>query len=360
MEIVNIEAKAWTLPLKAPFQVSKRTAYEAKNVLVAITADDGTIGFGAACPVAYVTGESVESVLTAIRTVTPPYDGQPVERLSPLLQVAEGVLSSAPSARAAMEMALLDLWAKRWQLPLWQFFGAAEQSLTTDLTVPIVDPKEAAELAKEAYSTGFTHLKVKVGSPLGEEHDFARIVAVMEGAPQAKLRVDANQAFSPDRAIAFIGKLAERAQNTLELVEQPVPKEDFAGLRYVKDHSHVPVIADESAQSIADVRRLIREDAIDGINVKIMKSGIFGALQITNMCRSWGKKIMIGCMLESRLGLTASCYLAAGTGCFHYVDLDAHHLLAPDSSVAGGFQEEGSTLTVENSKPGWGVCIKEV
>ena len=358
MEIVKVEAKAWSLPLRAPFQVAKRTAYEAKNVLVAVTADDGTIGYGAAAPVAYVTGESVESVLTAIRTVTPPYDGQPVERLYPLLQVAEGVLSSAPSARAAMEIALFDLWGKRWRMPLWHYFGGAQQAITTDLTIPIVEPREAAELAKEAFSAGFTHFKIKVGSPDGVEQDFARIAAAVEAAPRAKLRIDANQAFTPDRAVAFIEKLADKTASHLELVEQPVDKTDFAGLKYVKDHAHVPVIADESAQTVSDVRRLFRDDAVDGINIKIMKSGILGAMQITNMCRSWGKKSMIGCMLESRLGQTASCFLAAGFGCFHYVDLDAHRLLAPDSSVTGGYQEDGNQLIVENSKPGWGVCIE--
>src|SRR5579883_3425030 len=359
MEIVKVEANTWSLPLKAPFQVAKRTAYEAKNVLIVVAAGDGTLGYGSSTPVGYVTGESVESVITAIRTVTPAYDGHPIERLNPLMQIAGGVLASAPSARAGLEMALLDLWAKRWRLPLWQFFGAAEETLETDLTIPIVAPDEAAELARAAYAEGFAHLKIKVASPDGEEQDLARILAVLEGAPQAKLRIDANQAFTPDRAVEFVKNITKRAPAALELVEQPVDKDDFAGLRYVKERIDVPLMADESAQSIANVRELFQNDSVDGINIKTMKSGILGALQIANLCRSWGKKIMIGCMLESRLGMAASCCLAAGIGRFHYIDLDAHKLLAPDRSVTGGFREEGNQLIVESSRPGWGICFKE-
>lgn len=354
MEIAKIEARSWTLPLRAPFQVAKRTAYEAKNVLITVTAANGAQGHGGAAPVGYVTGESVESVITTIRTIAPAYDGQPVQRLWPLLQVASAALASAPSARAGIEMALLDLWAKHWQLPLWQFFGAAEDRLVTDLTIPIVAPDEAAELSKEAAAQGFRNLKIKVGAPDGVEADIARIRAVSGAAPAAGLRIDANQGFQPDSAVEFVRAIQAKTHH-LDMVEQPVPKEDFDGLRYVKEHVDVPVFADESAQSISDVKRLLQADAIDGINIKIMKSGIFGAWQIANLCRSWGKRIMIGCMLESRLGQTASCHLAAGLGGFDFVDLDAHSLLAPDSNLTGGFEEAGDSLAVVSDSPGWGI-----
>lgn len=357
MEIVKIEARSWTLPLRAPFQVAKRTAYEAKNALITVTADDGTVGHGGAAPVGYVTGESVESVITAVRTIAPAYDGQPVDRLFPLLQVESAALASAPSARAGVEMALLDLWAKRWQIPLWHFFGAAEDRLVTDLTIPIVPPEEAGVLAREAASQGFRNLKIKVGAPGGIEEDIARICAIAEAAPRARLRIDANQGFEPESAVDFARTIQAKSPH-IDMIEQPVAKEDIEGLRYVKERIEAPVFADESAQSISHVRRLLKEDAVDGINIKTMKSGILGAWQIANLCRTWGKRIMIGCMLESRLGQTASCFLAAGMGGFDFIDLDAHRLLAPDSGSAGGFVEDADTLIIESERPGWGVCWK--
>jgi L-alanine-DL-glutamate epimerase-like enolase superfamily enzyme len=357
--IVGIQASPWLLPLNAPFQVAQRTAYEARNVLVTVTASDGSTGHGGAAPVEYVTGETVQSVIALIEAAACGYEDYPIERLWPLLHRAHEPLNDAPSARAALEMALLDLWGKCWGLPLWHHFGASQTRLRTDLTIPIVEPESAGLLAQQAYAEGFTHLKVKVGSPQGKEQDLARIRCVCEGAPQAKLRIDANQAFDADGAVQFL-KEATAGCDAIELIEQPVPQEDVAGLRFVRERCGVPVIADESAQSVADVRRLLEADAVDGVNIKIMKSGIVGAAQIFQMCRAWGKKTMIGCMLESRLGQAASVQLAAGLGGFDYIDLDAHRLLAPDGHATGGFGEEADTLIVEPNRPGWGVRVGEL
>lgn len=354
MEIVEVRAEPLVLPLRAPFQVSRRTAHEAPTVHVLVVASDSSQGEGSATPVAYVTGESVETVTGAIQQAAPEFLGRSLERLSPLLYVAGAALAGAPSARAAVEMAVLDLWAKRWNLPLWHYFGAAEDRLVTDLTIPIVDPSEARELAKKAAADGFRHVKIKVGSPEGPEADLARVAAILEGAPGIGLRIDANQAFDPEGAVRFV-LAVQRQTQSLEMVEQPVPQHDIAGLALVKSRVGVPVFADESAQTVGDVRRLLAQDAIDGVNIKLMKSGIAGAWQIANLCRAWGKKTMIGCMLESRLGLAASCLFAAGIGGFDFIDLDAHLLLAPDSALTGGFREEGDTLLVESRRPGWGI-----
>jgi L-alanine-DL-glutamate epimerase-like enolase superfamily enzyme len=361
MRIVSIRAHAWTLPLRAPFAIAKRTALEAQNVLVIVETEEGVIqGFGEIAPVGYVTGESVSSVLAALEAVGERFVGLSLDRLRPLWDLAGRFLGDARSARAGLEMALCDAWGKRWALPLWQFFGGAQETLTTDMTIPLVSPEEAGLLAAAAVRAGFRHLKIKVGASAGHDADFARIAHVLEAAPDVFLRIDANQAFTPEEAVAFAAALEQRSAR-VELIEQPVAAEDHAGLKYVKDHVRIPVFADEAAQDVADVVRLLRDDAVDGINIKLMKSGLTGALQIIALCRAAEKKLMLGCMLESSLGIAAAAQIAGGTGAFDFLDLDSHHLLAPIPGLAGGFTDTGALLRVGgDSAGGWGVTLPEI
>ncbi|MDR3709797.1 MAG: dipeptide epimerase [Capsulimonadaceae bacterium] len=351
--IVSLQARLWDLPLNAPFRIATRTAYVASNVLVSVSVGALT-GFGAAAPVSYVTGETRESVLEAVAAATNNLIGLDADRIGPLLDKASESLAASPSARAGVEMALLDLWARRHRINLWHYFGARRDHVVTDLTIPIVSAEEARALTLDAVSKGFAHFKVKVGDPNGLEADLARIRSVASAAPKAGIRIDANQAFTPDNAIRFVAKLTESSPN-IELLEQPVAKEDIAGLKYVRENISIPVFADEAARDPSSVRRLIREDAVDGINIKLMKSGITGALEIISLCQAAGIKLMIGCMLESRLSLTAAAYIAAGTGAIPVIDLDAHCLLAPDPARTGGFQEDGPRLVVDANGFGWGV-----
>ena len=357
MQIRAVEAEAWTLALRAPFVIASRTAHEAQNVRVTIrTEDTGLIGLGESAPVGYVTGESVASVLNAVAGNGPAFIGQSVERLGPLLALAGHLLPDSPAARAGLEMALIDVWARHWRMPLWQFFGGRENTLTTDLTIPIVPPADAGALAGEAWGEGFRHLKIKVGDPLGHEADLARVAAIAQAAPGARLRVDANQGFTPEAAIKFAAAMAATGAS-LEMLEQPVDKDDWQGLKYVRAHVPMPVFADEAARDIPTVRRLLQEDAVDGVNVKLMKSGLCGALEIIGLCRTFGKKLMLGCMLESGLGIAAAAQIAGGTNAFDFLDLDSHRLLAPLNEVSGGFVAAAGTLRVDGGGPGWGVTV---
>ena len=355
MRIVSVTAQAWTLPLVAPFVIATRTATEARNVRIRVETEGELVGYGASAPVAYVTGESVETVLSALAAVAPAFEGQYLARLAPLLDLAAR-LSEAPAARAGLEMALYDAWGKGWKLPLWQHFGGATTRLTTDITVPLVAPEEAAHLAESAWREGFRALKIKVGDSLGQASDLTRIEAITRAAPLMRLRIDANQAFEPVAAVAFAEELI-RMGALVELLEQPVAKEDIAGLSYVKKHIDIPVFADESARSVAEVVHLLREDAVDGINVKLMKSGITGALEIMTLCRAVKKKLMLGCMLETRLGIAAAAQIAGGTGGFDYLDLDSHRLLRPVTGLSGGFECAGEEIWLgESGAAGWGVA----
>ena len=351
--IVSVSARPWTLPLAAPFVIAARTATEARNVRIEIETEDGLTGLGASAPVGYVTGESVESVLDALHHVGPEMVGLSVDRLGPLLAPANRLLADAPAARAGLEMALYDIWAKARHLPLWQHFGGRLERVTTDVTIPLVGTAEASALAAAAWEDGFRALKIKVGDPGGPDADLARIEAVLGAAPDVRLRIDANQAFAPDAAVVFAQAL-ERMTAAIDLLEQPVDKSDAAGLKYVRDRVSLPVFADEAARSVAETLALLQADAVDGINVKLMKSGLTGALQIITLTQAFGKKLMLGCMLETGVGIAAAAQIAAGTGAFDFLDLDSHRLLKPVPELSGGYEVSGGEFVVEDSS-GWGV-----
>lgn len=358
MRIVSVSAWPWTLPLVSPFVIAARTATEARNVRIEIRTEDGRIGLGASAPVGYVTGESVASVLDALHTVGPEFVGLPVDRLGPLLSHANAALAESPAARAGLEIALYDVWAKARHLPLWQHFGGSLDRVTTDVTIPIVPPAEASALAAAAWADGFRSLKIKVGDPSGPDADLARIEAVIKAVPDVRLRIDANQAFAPDAAVLFALTL-EKMNAAIDLLEQPVAAGDMAGLKYVRTHTSLPVFADEAARTAAEVLALLKADAVDGVNVKLMKSGMTGALQIITLTRAFGKKLMLGCMLETGIGIAAAAQIAAGTGAFDFLDLDSHRLLQPVPGLVCGYEVRGEELTL-GSSVGWGTILPEL
>jgi L-alanine-DL-glutamate epimerase-like enolase superfamily enzyme len=353
--ILNVDVQPWTHALESPFIVAQRTAHCAQNVLITITTSAGTAGLGECAPVSYVTGETVESALAALSRAAQGLAGKSVSRLAPLLRDAADMLTGAPAALAGLQMAIYDTWAKHRQMPLWQHFGGAKERLETDLTIPIVSAPTAAAVAVRAQENGFSRFKIKVGDPAGPDLDRERILAVRAAAPDAILRIDANQAFSAPDAVEFVRSLGP-ARAAIELIEQPVPRDDFAGLRHVKDHLDIPVLADESACSLQAVTELLRDNVVDGINIKLMKFGVCDALAAVSICRAYGKRLMLGCMLESRLGIAAAAHIAAGTGAFDYIDLDSHLLLKDVDSLVGGFESREDSLYVGGEAAGgWGV-----
>jgi L-alanine-DL-glutamate epimerase-like enolase superfamily enzyme len=344
----------WSLPLLSPFRVAQRTAHVASNVLIVISDSEGVVGIGSPAPVEYITGETQESTVASIEHVSRHLIGLSPVGLLPMISKVAEILPGLPAARAGLEMALYDLWAKRLNLPLWQYFGGSTNLLTTDITIPIVSDLEARSLVSDALADGFRIFKIKIGDSDGHDADFSRIAAVAEVAPRAVLRIDANQAFQPDAAVTFVNE-AVRLAPQIEMVEQPVPKDDTAGLKYVRQRIDRPLYADESARSFREAVNLIECEAVDGINVKLMKTGIREAEDIIRICKRTGTGLMVGCMLESSLGIAAASAIAGGIGGFNFIDLDSHRLLKPVNSLSGGFAAQGANLKLHPTSSGWGL-----
>src|SRR3569833_266919 len=199
MVIRTVRAELWSLPLHAPFAISQRIAYTAENVFIFLDCGD-VIGNGASAPVAYVTGESTVSVLTAIAAIDAKLAGVDIDEPHAALAIVDHELSSMPAARAGLEMAIFDAWGKATGLSLWKHFGGSQPSIHSDITIPITPPEAAGLLAVQAVEAGFTTLKINVGACEGPDADLDRLRAIMQAAPTSTLRIDANQAFSPQAA----------------------------------------------------------------------------------------------------------------------------------------------------------------
>ena len=209
--------------------------------------------------------------------------------------------------------------------------------------------RSAQELRQQGYRT----LKTKVGKNSSE--DLERLKAIVRGAPDMRLMLDANQGFAPFEAVRFIHEL-EKNEIYPVLFEQPVAKDDYEGMKFVRDHISVPVAADESVFTPADALTVVKYRCADFINIKLMKSGIIDAFNIAAIARSAGISLMVGCMLESKLGLSTSVAFAAGIGGFAFVDLDPHIKASADLFTGGpAFHAPVYALSAD---PGIGVHLR--
>jgi len=236
-------------------------------------------------------------------------------------------------ARCALDLALHDRIARRAGKPLHALLGLPEPPpLPTAFTIAIAEPEEMARLAAAA---PYPILKIKLGADAAG--DQARLAAVRAARPDARLRVDANAAWSAEDAVERVRSL-ERYD--LEMIEQPTAKDDIAGLGQVQARIGLPVVADESLQSLADLEALAAA-GVQGVNLKLQKlGGLAPALTVLGRARALGLRIMLGCMIETSLGVTAMAHLASQA---EWLDLDAPLLISNDP-FAGLHYGEGATV----------------
>jgi len=352
ISIADVTAAPLDIELTEPFGIATGAQTLAANVLVTLTLSDGTTGTGEAAPFPAVNGETQSAVLDALAAASSSLSGLDALRWRPAVGVAEHALRGTPTALAAFESALLDALCRRAGISLWSFFGGAQKELVSDITIPTGSAEHAKAAATRALDAGFATLKVKVGG-VPFDDDRARLAAIAQAAPNARLVLDANASLSAAEALALLEALGH-AKGQVALFEQPTAKLDLDGLRRVREHGGVPVAADESACSAADVLALIAARAVDAINIKTMKCGILEAMDMIAIARAAGLGLMIGGMVESKLSMTVSACLAAGIGGFAHVDLDTPWFMK-DAPLEGGWLERGATLRVDQIGAGHGV-----
>ncbi|MFB6197234.1 MAG: dipeptide epimerase, partial [Halobacteriaceae archaeon] len=306
-----------SLPLDRPFTISRGTTEVTENVIVRLEDEGGRTGIGAAAPSSHYgeTADTVEAVLpdllAIVESIDDPHALETIER-----RCAEAVREN-PAARCAVSIACHDLAAKRIGLPLYRYWGLdAGRTIHTSYTIGIDDPQEMGERARDAVDAGHDVLKIK----LGTERDIEILAEVRESVPDARIRVDANEAWSPKEAVRKTRTLQDF---DVEFVEQPVPAEDPEGLKHVHDRSPLPIAADESLVTLEDVPRI--SSRADIANLKLMKcGGLREAQRIIHAARAHGLDVMCGCMVETTASISAACHLAP---LLDYADLDGSLLL---------------------------------
>ena len=352
ISIADVTAEPLDIELNEPFGIATGAQHLAQNVLWTVTLSDGTVGIGEAAPFPAVNGETQAQVLRALVAARSALLGLPAMRFRVASRVAREALPDVPSARAAFESALLDAICRRAGLSLWSFFGGAEPLLVSDITITTGSSDDGRRAAERAIAAGFRTLKIKVGG-VPFEQDRARLTAIAEAAPSAELVLDANASLSAETALELLAALGP-ARARVTLFEQPCGKFDLDGLRRVRERSGTRVAADESAGSASDVSRLVSERAVDVINIKTMKCGLVEAADMIAVARASGLGLMIGGMVESKLSMTVSACLAAGSGGFSFVDLDTPWFMK-ETPFEGGWEERGATLSVDQIRLGHGV-----
>jgi o-succinylbenzoate synthase len=345
MNIQSIDVMRQCTPLKKPFKTALRTVYNSESILIRIQADDGRIGWGEAPATIVITGDSLDSIQSAIvNTFTPLLIGRNLLAYEQILQAIHHSIIGSSSAKAAVDMAVYDLVAQYCGLPLYQFLGGYKDQIETDFTVSVNSPKEMGEDAIRYVQEGFNVLKIKVGKDNIQE-DIERIQEIRNSiGSEVKIRVDANQGWQVKDAIRTIRRMEDLGLD-IELVEQPVKALDIEGLKMVTDSVETPIMADESVFTPAQAFEVLKRRAADMINIKLMKSGgIYKAQIINHIAEEFGVECMVGSMIESRVAVTAAAHLAASKKNITRFDFDSPLMMVKDI-VVGGVQYNGRIMT---------------
>jgi L-alanine-DL-glutamate epimerase-like enolase superfamily enzyme len=312
---LRLTTELLTLHTTHPFIIARGGHSEFRTVMVKVTDDDGVEGWGEAAATAFY-GETLATVLAALETYAPLLGDDPFA-LDPIERRLELALAGNAAARVAVSTALHDLVGKRLGVSLWRYWGldrarAPRSTFTIGIDTPEVIRRKVAEAA------GYPVLKVKLGTANDLE-----ILKTIRDATDRELRVDANCGWTPVHAVKMLPVLAEFGVTVLE---QPVAPTDIGGLAHVRRQATIPIIADESCVTSADIPALV--GAVDGINIKLAKCGsLREALRMIAIARAHGMMVMVGCMIESSIGITAAAHF---TPLVDIVDLDGAALLRDD------------------------------
>ena len=350
MRITRVEAWAVEMGLSEPYSVAYETIDRATNVFLRLDTSSGLTGFGCAAPDLVVTGETGETVLTAFRDVVEPLlqGADPLRRMVHVERLRRA-LPGAPSARAAVDMALHDLLGKVSGQPLYRLLGGHRERIKTSVTIGILPAEDTVRRAVEFVKQGFRALKLKGGKDA--EMDAERVLRVRETVgPGIDLRFDANQGYNVEQSLRFV-ELVRPAK--IELLEQPTPRGETGLMGQVVHAVPIPVMADESLMTLRDAFRLARRGLADMVNIKLMKvGGIDTAVQINAVARSARLEVMVGCMDEAALAIAAGLHFALARPNVVYADLDGHLDLIGDPSAGAVILKQG--LLYPTGAPGLG------
>jgi len=333
-------------PLKRPFVTALGRRTHTVNVGLTLRLSGGAVGYGEASTSLAMKHLTAPALARALSGLARRARGRDVRDWKALVEEAWTRVPEFSPAIAAFEAALLSALAAESGVALASWFGGSLGSVESDLTLSAwTDDALTREAAAEAARDGFRVLKIKVGGSFAD--DMARVRAARRGAPKARILLDGNQGLSPAGALKLVEAVLKEGA-AVDLLEQPVRKDDLKGMAFVSKRSPVPVAADESIADPRQAARVLELGAATAVNIKLAKSGISRALEIAAVARAAGVPLMIGCMAETARGLAASVHLALGAGGFKHVDLDSDVLLDEPAAArrGAGWVRRGPTISL--------------
>jgi len=321
--IISARVVPLKLDMPVPFRVAYGATTTAEPTLVVLTMDDGSVGLGEGSAISSSTPEQRNALVDWTREVATSLIGCDIEEaLNLLSKIQFRLIDEAPTVLAACEIALFDLKAKCARKPLHQLFGAANRrSIATDITLPLLSADETVSFWERYQSYGFRILKVKVKGDIA--FDLPHVQRILKMAPKGtQYLLDGNQGFDSNVALKLVDCLIGEGLPKPLFFEQPLPKDDWNGLRDLAAKLPIPLCLDETIATAEDARRAIREKTAPMINLKIMKSGVRETLQIIDVASRAKIPMMIGGMVETEIAMAASLHMLCGTGVIEFADLD--------------------------------------
>jgi L-Ala-D/L-Glu epimerase len=337
---MQLHAEILTVTTRHPFIIARGGQSSYRTVFVRVVDRDGAEGWGEAAPSRYY-GETADSALLAVQQFAPLLANADAWSMDAIERELEKTLGGNAAARCAVSAALHDLAARRLAVPLWKYWGLDRAAAPRSSFTIGIAPDEATLRARVREAAQYPILKIKLGSSWDRE--VLRIVR--EEAPKAQLRVDANAAWTAKQALGMLDALHTVG---VDMLEQPLPPQDLAGLRFVRERAAIAVVADESCLVASDIPRLA--GVVDGVNIKLAKCGsLREALRMIAVARAHDMRVMCGCMIETTLGIAAAAHFSP---LLDDADLDGAALLADDPFDGPGIPNGQVTL---GDAPGLGV-----
>ena len=359
MKITDITFHTLRVPLVTPFKTAVREVTTTNDLIVCIHTAEGLLGYGAAPATPVITGDTLDTMHAVIATVIrPALLGKPATALNACLHALHASVQGNSSAKAAVEIALYDLWSQTLEVPLFQALGgdyqfASQPKLTTDVTISANAIDVMLKDCQRAVSNGYQVLKIKAGKD--PQTDRERIEAIADAfGHKCTLRLDINQGWTAKQTISTMRSLESKGY-VFELIEQPVAADDISGLARITHAIETPVMADESVFSPTQALSLLKMNAADILNIKLMKTGgISRGMQIARLAGLFHIPCMIGCMLEGSISVGAAAHFAvAFADNVTLIDLDGP-TLAKFNPVTGGCVFDNANITL-NASPGLGI-----
>ena len=352
MKITDIKFEKAKIKLREPITVAFATIEYAETIIVKVITDDGIIGYGEAAPFAPVTGESLDSTVAILSEMKNLLIGQDPLAIEEIHRIMDRAFYGNTAAKAGIDIALFDIKGKLMNIPVYKVLGGNCNRVLTDITIGINEIDKMVKEAEGYVEEGYRILKVKAGISPQDDIEVIRLMREAIG-DKIKIRIDANQGWTVNSAIRTI---KEMEKYDIDAIEQALPYWDLDGSAFLRKHSNINIMLDESLHSPMDAANIIKKEAADTVNIKLMKSsGLYPATKINAVAESAGVNCMVGCMLETRIAITAGASLVAALNNITEADVDSYRYF-DDDTVTGGFTQEGDIITLLD-KPGLGVDV---